>query len=87
MVFRRGGAGKKRDAIEPEIIAALRAIGCQTFQLAGTGLPDVLVRVGGSGRWVPLEIKSKGGRLTKAQGDLSWPVVRTVDEAIQAVWG
>lgn len=85
-MFRRGGAGKKRDKNEADIVIALRQIGCLVWRLGGTGLPDLLVRVPGSGRWIPLEVKSKIGTLTPAQEGLSWPVVRSVDEAIAAVW-
>lgn len=33
----------KRDANEPEIIAALKAAGCSVQQLSGKGIPDLLV--------------------------------------------
>ncbi len=39
------------------------------------------------GRWMPLEIKSKAGRRTKAQAVAlcPWPVVRTLLEALKAL--
>jgi hypothetical protein len=87
VAFRRGGAKKRRDANEPAIVDALRAVGCEVWQVSGRGLPDLLIRVHGAagGRWQPLEVKTPKGTLTAAQGDLRWPVVRSVDEALALV--
>jgi hypothetical protein len=87
MAFRRGGAKKRRDANEGAIVDALRAVGCEIWYLGGVGLPDLLVRVPGAsgGRWQPIEVKTPKGTLTAAQGDLRWPVVRSVDEALALV--
>ena len=85
--FRRGGGGRRRDKNEPDIVKALRQVGCAVWQIGGTGLPDLLVRVPGSGRWVPLEVKSADGDLTEAQRGIVWAVVRTPEDAISAVWG
>lgn len=84
--FRRGGGRKRRDANEPAIIDALRKSGCQVWQLGGAGLPDLLVRTR-AGAYVPLEVKTRTGRLTKVQAQQAapWPVVRSVDEAIREV--
>ena len=79
----------KRDAIEPEIIQALRAAGCRVWQLSKPF--DLLC--GRSGRFTVLEVKSgKAGRLTSAQeADLARAeglpvyVVRAVEDALQAV--
>lgn len=85
--FRRGGAGRRRDAVEKPIVDALRACGARCWRLGGNGLPDLLVRYGG--RWTPLELKSRGGTLTPAQVESGagrdWPVVETVPEALHAV--
>lgn len=78
----------KRDAIEPEIIQALRSAGCRVWQLSKPF--DLLC--GLSGRFVVLEVKTGKGRLTDAQeGDLARAhglpvyVVRSVEDALQAV--
>lgn len=80
--------GKRRDATEAPIVEALRDLGCDVFYISGAGLPDVLVRASGPHRrWVPLEIKSPGGRRTKLQQNVPWDVVTTPKEAITAVLG
>jgi hypothetical protein len=83
MSFRRGGAAKRRDALEPELIAALHAAGVQTWQLHGTGLPDLLCLF--RGRYMPLELKSGAGTLTAAQEGIPWPIVRSIPEAFAAL--
>jgi len=88
MSWRRYAGGGKRDAAERPIIEALQGLGCTVYQLSGKGNPDLLVRrPSPSGLWVPLEVKSDGGTLTKNQQDLEWPVVRDKYQAIQAVFG
>jgi len=85
---RRGGAGKRRDATEKPIAEALRGLGCVVVYISGAGCPDLLVRAPGpSGRWQPLEVKTATGKATAAQADIDWPIVRTADEAIAAVFG
>jgi hypothetical protein len=87
--MRRGGAGKRRDVNEGDIVAALKAFGATVFQLNGSAVPDLLV--GFRGRWLPLEVKTKTGRFTRLQADgfvnggATVPVVRSVDEALRAV--
>jgi len=84
MSFRRGGAGKRRDAIEPEVIQALRAIGVKVYQINGRALPDLLCEQ--RGRWVPLGIKSgEKSRLTPSERETppSWPLVHSVREALE----
>lgn len=81
----RHGGGKRRDANEPEIKRSLEALGCRVFQVSTPGGPDLVVR-STVGRWVPLEVKGAKGTLTPAQAGISWAVVRTVDEAIAAVF-
>ena len=85
MVFRRGAAGKRRDANEGPIVDALRDLGCEIHYVSGLGLPDLLVR-SPLGRWVPLEVKAVKGKLKPSQQAITWPVVRSVDEAIEAVF-
>jgi len=84
--FRRGGGRKRRDANEPAIIDALRKSGCQVWQVSGTGLPDLLCLTP-RGDYVPLEVKTAKGTLTKVQAQQAnpWPIVRSVDEAMQWV--
>jgi hypothetical protein len=86
MTFWRGGARRRRDAIEPEIVAALRARGVQTWQVGGRGLPDLLCWH--QGRPTVLEVKSGAtARLSavQARAQAPWPVVRSVTEAVEAV--
>lgn len=84
--FRRGGGRKRRDSNERPIIDALRAAGCEVWQVGGAGLPDLLVRTR-AGDYVPLEVKTRTGRLTKVQAQQAapWAVVRSVDEALREV--
>ena len=91
MSFRRGGSGKRRDAIEPNVIQALRAFGATVIQLSGTApVPDLLV--GYRGAWTPMEVKSgERAGFTEAQalamtsGHMQAVVVRSVEDAIVAV--
>ena len=87
MTFYRGGARRRRDAIEPAIIAALRARGAQTWQIGGRGLPDLLCWH--QGRPTVLEVKSGNARLSavQARAQAPWPVVRSVREAVESVCG
>ena len=84
--FRRGGGRKRRDSNERPIIDALRAAGCDVWQVGGTGLPDLLVRTR-AGDYVPLEVKTATGRLTKVQAQQAapWAVVRSVEDALTEV--
>ena len=86
MSFRKGGAGKRRDAIEPAIIQALRAVGCEVYQINGRALPDLLCKH--HGRWLPLGVKSGfNARLTPSEAQFapSWVMVHSVDEALVSV--
>ena len=83
------GYNAKRDANEPEIIAALEAIGCEVFRLDKP--LDLLVGYRGK-NWL-IEVKTKKGRLTKDQKDFlpKWrgqlAVVSTPEQAISVVSG
>jgi hypothetical protein len=81
---------KRRDSTEPSIRAALEAAGCKVWQLDRPF--DLLV--GHAGRFVVLECKAEGGRMTDEQADelracqaggLPVYVVRTPEDALQAV--
>lgn len=82
--MRRVGQTRKRDANEQVIVEALRAIGAKVFRISGVGVPDLLVYY--RDRWQPLEVKSKGGKLTEEQGkafmESPFPIVRDVDQAL-----
>jgi Holliday junction resolvase len=87
----------KVDKNHPEIVAALRKVGCEVLSLArvGEGVPDLLVRTRG-GRLLLLEVKDgskapSARRLTIHQRqfhDVWRPccrVVESVDEALREV--
>lgn len=82
--MRRVGQARKRDANEPEIVRALEDIGCTVLRVSGPAVPDLLVHV--RGRWLPIEVKAKGGKLTPAQEALyqhaPYPIVTSPDEAV-----
>jgi Holliday junction resolvase len=81
--MRRVGQVRRRDANERAIVEALEAVGCTVTQVSGTGAPDLLVVR--QGRLYAFEVKGKAGRRTEAQQLSQWPIVRTVDAALQAV--
>jgi hypothetical protein len=83
MSFRRGGAGKRRDAIEPDVIEHLRRRGVTVYQINGRALPDLLCYH--AGRWMPLGVKSgEKSRLTPSERAAPplWPLVHSVQEAL-----
>jgi Holliday junction resolvase len=83
----------KVDQNHPEIVAALRDIGCEVLSLAkiGKGCPDLLVYR--RGKMYLLEVKhgtaKAKGKTREAQDKFAglWPVstVRSVEDAIRAV--
>lgn len=82
----------KRDANEPEIIQALQAAGAKVWPVSGEGIPDLLVAY--QGRFLLMEVKTKTGKLTRAQiafcGQVeNYPVhvVRTPEQAVAALCG
>lgn len=86
MGFRRGGAGKRRDKIEPAVIKALRAVGCEVWQINGRALPDLLCKR--RGVFYALGVKSgEKARLTPSEREKqpSWPLVTTPEQALQAI--
>lgn len=85
MTFRRGGAGKKRDANEADIIAVIKSHGVQVWQLSGRGIPDLLLYDPRGGRYYVGEVKTAKGRKTDAQQDQPWPVWRTATDALVAI--
>lgn len=74
----------RRDRNEGPIVDALRACGVKTWRVSGEGLPDLLCCY--RGVWLPLEVKSEGGKLTEAQVaafmESPFAIVRTVDQAL-----
>ena len=78
---------KRRDKNEAEIVAALESIGCTVCRLDRPC--DLLI--GFRSFNLLIEVKSPGGRLTKAQQDFipAWKgqvrVLETVEEAIELV--
>jgi len=83
MSYRRRAGGGRRDGNEQAIVQALRQMGATVWFIGGTGNPDLLVLF--RGFFTPLETKRPKGTLTKNQQDIPWPVVRTPEEAMQAV--
>lgn len=79
----------RSDLNQDEIELALERVGAEVASLAGlgNGKPDILVCF--RRRLYLLEVKSRKGKLTKAQVvfHLRWPVtiVRSVDEALRAI--
>lgn len=74
----------KRDLNEAAIVDALRAVGVKVYRMSGEGLPDLLCEY--LGHWTPLEVKSKGGKLTEAQAarflESPFAVVRDAEQAL-----
>lgn len=73
----------KRDANEKQLLADLRLAGVEVWRISGDGLPDVLVRY--RGRYEVFEVKTATGRKTKKQAAIPWPIVRTFQEAADAI--
>ena len=90
--------GKRRDANEVLIIAALRAVGASVTQLDGRDIPDLLVGYRGVNYLVEIKAPagSKGGTSHRElkPGQVRWhlgwkglpvAVVRYSDEALRAI--
>lgn len=88
--MRRSGAGKKRDANEGAIVAALRAAGASVEFLSGPDIPDLLIGYGKENYLA--EVKAEGGRLEPGQvqwiigwrGCRVW-VLRTPEDALEMI--
>ena len=76
--MRRGGARKRRDATEAEIVDGLRQLGAYVVRCHGDGAPDLIVWW--RSRWLPIEVKSKGGAIRPNQ--IQYPVARTLEQAL-----
>ncbi len=82
---------KRVDALQSELVAALRAVGALVIltHRQGDGCPDCFAFF--RGRWFALEYKAPGGSLTPLQRELQvyWPgaiqVVRSIEEALDAI--
>ena len=81
----------KVDANHREIVATLRAAGCEVLDLSrvGGGCPDLLVYRTARGLLRLIEVKTENGRLTKRQS-IRFPllpvwVVRSPAEALAAM--
>lgn len=88
MPFWKGAGRRRRDAIEPDVVNALKAYGVEVLYLNGRNLPDLLCHF--RSRWIPLGVKSgEKARLTKGEreGKATWPIIRTVGEAVRVVVG
>lgn len=84
--MRRVGQARRRDANEVEIVDGLRKCGVFVVQISGVNAPDILCAFGS--KWMPFEIKTRTGKLTKLQvqqqaGRAPYPVVRSCDEALK----
>lgn len=88
--MRPSHAGRKRDANEGAIVAALQAVGATVERLSGPDIPDLLV--GHHGVNFLLEVKMPKGELS--DGQFEWVkrwrgrdvyVVRSPDEALAAI--
>jgi Holliday junction resolvase len=88
----------KIDDNQPQIVEALRAVGCfvQSMAPAGQGVPDLLV--GSRGRWFVMEVKDGGKAQSKRKLTLDqarWllevrnrapvHVVETVEQALNVI--
>jgi Holliday junction resolvase len=79
----------KRDANEPEIIAALRAVGASVDSISGKDVPDLIV--GFRGVNYLIEVKYLSGKLTKGQYEWheNWKGQRAVvwnsEQALQII--
>lgn len=79
----RTGQARKRDANEDGIVQALEAVGAHVTRISGKGAPDILVSL--RGRLYALEVKSGKGKQTTAQQATDWPIVRSIEDAFQAI--
>lgn len=81
--MRGGGAKKRRDVSEPDIIAAYKSVGAFVKQVSGRDLPDLIIRW--QGRWYVAEVKSAGGTVSQGQSEAAYPIIRTRAEALALI--
>lgn len=83
----RVGQARRRDVMEKPIVQALEAVGAHVTRISGKGAPDILVLYPRAswGRLYAFEVKSGKGKQTEAQLATQWPVIRSVQEALEAV--
>ncbi len=83
----RVGQSRRRDSNEKAIVEALRKLGAHVTIISGEGAPDVLVRLASmpAGLCWGFEMKSEKGKRTTAQKVSEWPILRSVDEALNAI--
>lgn len=84
--MRRVGQARRRDDNEREIVDGLRKCGVFVVQISGLNAPDILCAFGS--KWMPFEIKTAKGKLTKAQvqqqaGRAPYPVIKSCDDALK----
>ena len=84
----------RRDAAEPEIVKALRAVGALVKHLNDPDIGDLLIAY--RGKWYVAEVKTGNAKrrpgqikfATDAEGaGVSTPVLRSVDDALQMIQG
>jgi hypothetical protein len=80
---RRVGQVRRRDANEKPIRAALAAVGATTTQVSGKGAPDLLIAF--RGRLYAVEVKGPKGKRTEAQEASQWPIVRSIEDALETI--
>lgn len=90
MAKRPSYVGRRKDANQDAIVRALKAVGCDIFDLSGAcgGVPDIAcLTPSGAVRF--MEIKTDKGKLRPSQLAIpeGWKVavVRSVDEALEVV--
>lgn len=79
----RVGQVRRRDRNEKGIVKALRAVGADVWPISGEAAPDLLVRF--QGQVYAFEVKTATGKRTRAQEVSRFPVVRSVEDALQAI--
>lgn len=81
------------DNTHPEIVEALRGVGCDVVSLAalGHGVPDLLAYHPPTRRWALIEVKSPGGTLTTEEAfwherhAVPVTVAYSVEDALRAI--
>lgn len=74
----------RRDAVEAEIVAALRDVGAERItKVSGKGAPDLVFQF--RNRVHAFEVKTGKGKRTDAQKKTLWPIVRSVEDALKAI--